>query len=56
MLNAPLLLISYAPDGWSILASGLLRIATIKASVQNVEGPIVLAFLAQGTAEDMSGH
>jgi enediyne polyketide synthase len=56
MLNAPLLLTYITSEGWNILASGLLRIATLKTSVQDVEEPVVLAVLAQGTAADIPGH
>lgn len=45
---APLILHDATPDGWLLLKSGSLMIATYKASVTDDEAPLVLALLVKG--------
>ena len=45
MVTAPLVLGLHTPDGWVVLASGRLRIATVVTAVQNLAGRLAFAIL-----------
>ena len=45
--DAPLVLVDAGPDGWTVLASGSLRVATYLAWIRDVAEPTVVAVLAR---------
>jgi hypothetical protein len=46
MVDAPLMFVSKAADGWVMLSSGLFTIATYKTQFKNPVGKFVIAILA----------
>ena len=45
--DQPLVLVETGADGWTVLASGSLRVATYLASIQDAAAPTVMAVLAR---------
>lgn len=51
MANAPLVLLARTADGWVLLSSGSLIVATFAAQVRGFERGLVLAVLVRGSGD-----